>query len=337
MKSEGSSLVAVTGGAGYVGAVLVPKLLRAGHRVRVLDLMTFGDDVLQAHELLEVIKGDIRDASAVGALLRGATAVIHLAAISNDPSYDLDPQLGRSVNYESFAPLVRASIDAGVRRFIFASTSSVYGVSDAPSVTEEHPLCPLTDYSKYKALAEPILLSAASDTFEPVVIRSATVCGWSPRLRLDLTVNILTNHAVNNRKITVFGGSQKRPSVHIEDITDLYAALLEMPARRITGRIFNAGHRNYTVGEIALMVRDVVLRELPGIGDLPLETTPTNDLRSYQISSERIRKELGWEAKRTIEDAVRDLCVAFRAGRVPDPLTDTRYYNVKRLQALTAR
>lgn len=330
-------LVAVTGGAGYVGAVLVPKLLARGFRVRVLDLMTFGDGVLRPHPALEILRGDIRDRAMVRTLVRDASAVIHLAAVSNDPSFELDPSLARSINYDSFEPLVRAAIDAGAQRFLFASTSSVYGVSEAPSVTEDHPLLPLTDYSKYKALCEPILLSYASPTFVPVVIRSATVCGYSPRMRLDLTVNILTNHAINNRKITVFGGAQKRPNVHIEDITDLYADLLGRPAAQVRAKTWNAGHRNHTVSEIALIVRDVVMQQMPELGEIPLVTTATDDLRSYQISSERIRRELGWEPRRSIEVAVRDLCAAFKAGLIPDPMNDDRYYNVRRLQAALAR
>lgn len=331
-----ADLVAVTGGAGYVGAVLVPKLLRGGHQVRVLDLMTYGDDVLPRHERLELLRGDIRDPAAVAELVRGATSFVHLAAISNDPSFELDPRLGRSINYESFEPMVRAAADAGVRRFVYASTSSVYGVSESPSVTEEHPLNPLTDYSRYKALCEPLLLSFASSRFEPIIIRSATVCGVSPRMRLDLSVNILTNHAVHDRKILVFGGSQKRPNVHIEDITDLYAELLRLPARLVSGKTFNAGHRNHTIAEIALIVRDTVMREMPELGEISLETTPTDDLRSYQISSEKIKAELGWEAKRSIETAVVDLCRAFRADRFPNAMSDVRYYNVKRLQAIRA-
>lgn len=329
-----ASTVVVTGGAGYVGAVLVPKLLALGLRVRVLDRFLFGNTVLPVDERLENVKGDIRDEALLQYVLPGADAVIHLAAISNDPSFDLDPRLGKSINYDSFEPLVRAAVAAGVGRFIFASTSSVYGVSDSPEVTEDHPLAPLTDYSRYKALCEPILLRYGSPDFVPVVIRSATVCGYSPRMRLDLTVNILTNHAVNLRRITVFGGNQKRPNVHIEDITDLYAELLRTPAKLVSRKIYNAGSLNLTVAELAQMVRNVVMRELPELGEIALETTSTADLRSYQISSERIKRELGWAPRRTVEDAVVDLCRAFASGRIPEPLTDVRYTNVKLLQTI---
>jgi nucleoside-diphosphate-sugar epimerase len=326
--------VLVTGGAGYVGAVLVPKLLARGYRVRVLDLYLFGDGVLpNGAPGLEEIRGDLRDQARLRAALRGADTVIHLACISNDPSFELDPALSRSINYDAFDPLVRISREAGVRRFIYASTSSVYGVSDQPEVTEDHPLVPLTDYNKYKGLCEPLLLRYQADDFTTVVIRPATVCGYSPRLRLDLTVNILTNHAVNRGNITVFGGSQKRPNIHIDDVSDLYVDLLTMPASALAGQVFNCGYENHTVAELAEIVRTTVLRAMPELAPLPIVTEPTNDLRSYHISSEKIERVLGWKPKRTIEDAVVDLCRAFRAGQIPNPLTDIRYYNVKAVQA----
>jgi nucleoside-diphosphate-sugar epimerase len=325
--------ILVTGGAGYKGSVLVPKLLSAGHAVVVYDMLLFGADGLPTHPNLRVVEGDIRDTARLATALDGVESVIHLACISNDPSFELDPSLSRSINFECFEPLVRACRDAGVKRFIYASTSSVYGVSDAPEVTEEHPLVPLTDYNKYKGLTEPILLRYQSPDFTTVIIRPATVCGYSPRLRLDLTVNILTNLAVNTRKITVFGGSQKRPNIHIEDITDLYAQLLDTPAEVIAGKTFNAGYQNYTVAELGEMVRQIVSREMPELGAITVETSPTNDLRSYHVSSEKIKRDLGWAPKRTIEDAVVDLCRAFREGKIPNPLTDLRYYNVKAIQS----
>src|SRR3954468_23189423 len=197
--------VLVTGGAGYKGCVLVPKLLGAGYGVIVYDLMLFGSAGLPSHPNLKVITGDIRDTQKYAEAVKGSDFVIHMACISNDPSFDLDPSLSRTINYECFEPLVLASKAAGVERFVYVSSSSVYGVSDAPEVTEEHPLVPLTDYNKYKGLCEPILLRHGSPDFVPVIMRPATVCGYSPRMRFDLTVNILTNHAVNRNLITVFG------------------------------------------------------------------------------------------------------------------------------------
>ncbi len=321
--------VLVTGGAGYVGCVLVPKLLEAGYEVVVYDLMLFGTAGLPQHPRLRVIKGDIRDIAAFREALSGVTGVIHLACISNDPSFELDPELSRSINYDCFEPLVVACKKQGVRRFIYASTSSVYGVSDAPDVTETHPLIPLTDYNKYKGLSEPILLRHQSPDFTTVIIRPATVCGYSPRMRLDLTVNILSNLAINKRQITVFGGSQKRPNIHVEDIAELYVQLLETPAALIAGEIFNAAYQNHTVSEIADMVKKIVEQEMPEKAPIEIVTTTSNDLRSYHVSSRKIKEKLGYVPKRTVEDAIRGVCQAFKAGKLPNSMTDENYVNVK--------
>ncbi|MBI2901291.1 MAG: SDR family oxidoreductase [Planctomycetes bacterium] len=329
--------VLVTGGAGYVGAVLVPRLLARGYEVRVLDLYLFGEHVLREHPHLRQIMGDLRNQEVLRDSVAGCDAVIHLACISNDPSFELNPALSRSINYEAFGPLVRISKESGVRRFVYASTSSVYGISDAKDVTEEHPLVPITDYNKYKALCEPVLLAEQSPGFTTVVIRPATVCGYSPRQRLDLTVNILTNHAVNLGKITVFGGGQMRPNIHIEDMVDLYESLLEMPEAKIAGKIFNAGWQNQTVAEIAETVKGVVQKEVPGRERLEVVQTPSDDRRSYHISSEKIRRELGFAPRRTIRDAAGDLVKAFREGRIPDSMNDVRYYNIKTLQKVGLR
>jgi nucleoside-diphosphate-sugar epimerase len=326
--------VVVTGGAGYVGAVLVPKLLEQGHRVRVIDLFLFGREVLpKAHPRLECVEGDIRDQVLLKTVMQGADAVIHLACISNDPSFELNPELSRSINFECFEPMVLIAKEAGVGRFIYASTSSVYGVSDAPDVTEQHPLVPLTDYNKYKGMCEPLLLKHQAPQFTTVVIRPATICGYSPRLRLDLSVNILTNHAVSNRKILVLGGSQRRPNIHVDDIAELYVELLSLPSDKIAGEIFNVAYQNFTIAELAGMVHTVVSREMPELQPIALETSPSNDLRSYHVSSEKIKRVLGWTPKQSLENAVVDLCRAFRSGKIPNSLTDIRYYNVKTVQA----
>lgn len=326
--------ILVTGGTGYVGSVLVPKLLQSGYSVVVYDLMLFPYDELPVHPNLQLVKGDIRDIPRFTSALDGVTEVIHLACISNDPSFELDSSLSKSINYDCFEPLVVACKSSGVRRFIYASTSSVYGVSDAPEVTEEHPLVPLTDYNKYKGLSEPVLLRYQSPEFTTVIIRPATVCGYSPRMRFDLSVNILTNHAVNKGVITVFGGSQKRPNIHIEDITDLYVQLLDFPDYMIAGETFNAGYQNYTIAELAEIVRTVVEQEMPEKMPIKIDTTPSNDLRSYHVSSKKIAAKLGFIPKRTIEDAVRDICNAFRMGKLPDSLEDDRYINVKTIQKI---
>jgi len=323
--------IMVTGGAGYVGAVLVPKLLTQGHQVKVIDLYIYGEDVLRSvkdHPRLTQIKGDIRDRKLLAKEVQGLDTVIHLACISNDPSYELNPALSKSINYDAFIGLVDISKGAGVRHFIYASSSSVYGIKDEPEVTEDLPLTPLTDYSKYKARCEEYLDGAATGDFLVTTIRPATVCGYSPRQRLDLTVNILTNHAVCRGKITVFGGEQKRPNLHIEDMTDLYLFLLDQPPEKIHRKIYNAGYQNYAVRELAEMVRDTLG------GNIVIETTPTDDIRSYQVSSRKLKEELGFEARHTIQDAVRDLKRAFDAGLLPNSLEDIRYFNIKTMLAV---
>jgi nucleoside-diphosphate-sugar epimerase len=323
--------VYVTGGAGYVGAVLVPKLLAAGYRVRVLDLFLYGEDVLPKHERLEPIKGDLRDAVLLRKTIPGCDAVIHLACISNDPSFELNPSLGKSINFDAFEPLVQIARDGGVRRFIYASSSSVYGVKQEQNVTEDLPLEPLTDYSRFKAMCEDVLAKYYAPGFTCCTIRPATVCGYSPRLRLDLTVNILTNHAINKGRITVFGGEQLRPNLHIDDMADLYLRLLEAPSAQIDRKIWNAGYHNLKVREIAELVRRVIGK------DVEIVTEPTNDNRSYQVSSEKIAREFGFRPRHTVEEAIRDLKAAFDAGKVPDPLAAVRYFNIKTMQAISLR
>ena len=321
--------VLVTGGAGYVGSALVPKLLDVGHRVTVLDLYLYGNDVLGAvgdHPKLREVKGDLRDPDNVSDALNGCDAVIHLACISNDPSYDLDPALGKSINFDAFRPLVKAAKKEGVKRFIYASSSSVYGVKDEPEVTEDLTLEPLTDYSKFKALCEEVLEEERVPGFVTCTIRPSTVCGYARRQRLDVIVNILTNHAVNTGRVRVFGGSQKRPNIHIADMVDLYVYLLQQKDEKIDGGIFNAGYENHTLMELAEIVRDVLG------GDLPIDIEPTDDLRSYHVSSEKMRRELGFMPRHTIEDAVRDLVDAFRDGLLPDSMNDPRYFNINRMK-----
>lgn len=322
--------VLVTGGAGYVGSALVPKLLDAGHRVTVLDLYLYGDvhAPLRPNPNLIEVKGDLRDPDTVAQALRGCDAVIHLACISNDPSFDLDPALGRSINYDCFRPLVRAAKAAGVGRFIYASSSSVYGIKEEEDVSEDLPLEPLTDYSRFKMMCEEVLAEEREPGFTTLTIRPATVCGYAPRLRLDLSVNILTNHAINNGVIKVFGGSQKRPNIHVDDMVDLYLNALQWDDAAIDGKIYNAGYENHTILEIAEMVRSVVG------SDVAIEVTPTDDLRSYHISSAKIATELGFRPKRTIADAVSGLKAAFDGGLVPDSMTAPRWYNIKMMQQL---
>jgi nucleoside-diphosphate-sugar epimerase len=321
--------VMITGGAGYVGSKLVPTLLARGYKVTVLDLYMYGEELFadyRGNPNLREVKGDLRNPATVKDALTGCDAVIHLACISNDPSFDLNPDLGKSINYDCFRPLVKASKEAGVKRFIYASSSSVYGVKEEDKVTEELSLEPLTDYSKFKAMCEDVLEEEREKGFVAVTIRPATVCGYAPRLRLDLSVNILTNFAVNRGFIKVFGGDQLRPNIHIDDMVDAYLLLLEADDTKVDGKIFNAGYENHSIMDIANMVKKVVGK------DVEIKIEPTNDNRSYRVSSEKISRELGFSAKRTIEDAVISLKEAFDAGKIPNSFDDEMYFNIKRMQ-----
>ena len=311
-----------------MGAVLVPHLLENGYSVTVFDLMIYGDDVLPKHPNLQSVKGDIRDQALLKELIPGHDVVIHLACISNDPSFELNPDLGKSINLDAFQPLVEISKSCSVKRFIYASSSSVYGIKDEPNVHEEMVLEPLTDYSQFKADCEKILAEYQSDDFTTVTIRPATVCGYSPRQRLDVVVNILTNLAYHKREISVFGGDQLRPNIHIADMAEAYLVLLKAPKEKIADKIFNAGYENQPVTQLAETVQSVVGQ------DVKLVTTPSDDNRSYHISSQKIRAELGFEATHTIRDAVEDLCTAFDKDLLPNSLDNEMYFNIKRMQNL---
>jgi nucleoside-diphosphate-sugar epimerase len=316
--------ILVTGGAGYIGAVLVPKLLEAGHTVTVFDCLLFGTEPLAAvaeHERLTVVEGDIRDHAAVSGLLaKGFDTVIHLAAISNDPSSDLDPDLTKGVNLDALAHLMPAAKEAGVSRFLYASSASVYGIKDTPDVTEDLDLEPITLYAKYKAAGEEILNGLVDDGFCGVSVRAATVCGHSPRLRLDLTINILTSHALTRGAIRVFGGSQLRPNIHIEDLTDFYVFLLTAPAEKVAGQAFNVSIENDSVMGLAQMIQQTVD---PAI---PITVEPTDDIRSYHLSAAKLNDQLGFHPKNPLTKAVQDLMGAFQRGEVD--VTDDRHRNV---------
>lgn len=328
----------VTGGAGYVGSYLIPELLKKNYKVTVYDIMFFGKDFLpKNNKNLEIIKGDIRDHEKLFLSCKGHDVFLNLACISNDTSFVLDEKLSTSINLNAFEPMVLAAKKAGIKRFIYASTSSVYGVSNKKNVTEEHELVPLTLYNKYKGMCEPLLFNHTNNNFKGVVFRPATVCGYAPRTRLDLSVNILTNFAVNKNFIKVFGGEQLRPNLHIHDYCDAVEVLIKAEDGKISNQIFNVGYQNLSINEIAQKVKAVVQKEFPEKGEISIHRTESDDNRSYHINSDKIKKVLGFSPKRSIEIAIKDLCEAFKKNKIIDSFDNDLYFNVKRLQKIQAK
>lgn len=327
--------ILVTGGGGYIGSSLVSRLFRMGHEVRILDAFFFGDEAseLARKKSVSVIRGDIRDLDVVSEALKDVVAIVHLAAVANDPSFDLDPSLGRSINLDALEPLMSLAKARGVQRFVYASSASVYGVSARPTVDESHPLRPLTDYSRYKAAGERILGSLADGSFLTVAVRAATVCGVSLRQRLDLTVNMLTAQAVERKVVTVFGGEQYRPNVHINDLVDVYIRLLTGPETlSISGRALNVGCENLQVAEIARVVGE----EVEDLIDEPvkIEIADSPDQRSYRLTSSRLRRALAIHPQGSVRGAAREVASAIISGRLSRALDDDRYYNVRRMATL---
>jgi len=320
----------ITGGAGYVGSVLTPYLLNKGYEVTVLDLMLYGD-TLNKNKNLNIIKGDIRNIKLLNKTIKSHDVVLHLACISNDPSFELNPALGKEINLDAFEPLVEISKSLGVKRFVYASSSSVYGVKKEKNVDEDMSLEPLTDYSKFKADCEKILLKYNSPNFTTVVLRPATVCGYSPRQRLDLVVNILTNLAYHKREITIFGGEQLRPNIHIKDMARAYELFLNVDSKKISGKIFNIGFENLTVNQLANEVQKVI-----GL-DVKVKKLPTNDNRSYHISSKKIHNELGFVTNFNILNAIEDLKEAFEEKLLSNCLINENYFNIKKMQSINLK
>tara|TARA_B110000003_G_C16601158_1_gene515694 strand:+ start:58 stop:1038 length:981 start_codon:yes stop_codon:yes gene_type:complete len=321
----------ITGGAGYVGSKLVPKLLELDYEVTVLDLMIYGENVLESHNKLKKVKGDIRDKGLLENLIPGHNTVIHLACISNDPSYELNPTLGKSINFDAFEPLVKVSEQSNINRFIYASSSSVYGIKKEKNVTEDMKLEPLTDYSKFKGECEKILNNYKSENFATTTIRPSTVCGYAKRQRLDLVVNILTNHAFHNREIKVFGGDQLRPNVHIEDMVDSYIAVLDAPTKKINGQIFNVGFKNQSVNELADDVKEVIG------DDVKIINSKSDDNRSYHVSSEKIKEILDFQTKFSVKDAVSDLKIAFENKTLINTFNNEFFFNIKRMNNINLK
>ncbi len=325
--------VLVIGGAGYVGTVLVNELLDLGHNVTSYDLMMYGEH-FNLNKNLRSIKGDIRDLKNLEKYVQNQDCIVHLACISNDPSFELNPTLGKSINFDCFESLVEIAKRNSVKKFIYASSSSVYGVKNEKNVTEDKSLEPLTDYSKFKVLCEQVLLRYRSDKFETVVIRPATVCGYSPRQRLDLIVNIFVNHAFNNKKIRIFGGSQLRPNIHIKDMVQVYLDLLNIDTKSLSDPVYNVGFENHKIQDIAKIVQDCFEKRNKKIQIIFEET---DDLRSYHIDSSKIKRELNFLPKKNIKDAVEDLIEAFENKKLTNSMEDIKYYNIKQMNYLNIK
>ena len=330
--------VFITGGAGYVGSSLVPDLLKKNFKVAGYDTMYFGNSFFpKNHSNLKIIQGDIRDQNKLKNACEGYDVFINLACISNDSSFELNEELSTSVNFDAFEPMVISAKKAGIKRFIYASTSSVYGVSKEKNVTEEHPLVPLTLYNKFKGMCEPLLFKHTDKNFVGVVFRPATVCGYAPRQRLDVPVNILTNYAVNKNEIKVFGGKQLRPNLHIKDYCKAVEILLNAEKNKIENQIFNIGYQNMSINEIAKLVKDVVEKEYLNKGQINIVKSSSDDNRSYHINSEKIKKVLGFEPKKSIEMAIKDLCDAFKQKKIINSFENDLYFNVSRLKNIKAK
>ena len=326
----------VTGGAGYCGSRLVPLLLERNYEVTVYDIMFFSDNFLPKNKNLKIVNGDIRDKPKLENACKDHDVFINLACISNDASFELDEKLSTSINLEAFEPMVKIAKSNRISRFIYASSSSVYGVSESENVTEEHPLVPLTLYNKYKGMCEPILLNHTNDDFTGVIFRPATVCGYSPRLRLDLSVNILTNHGFNNKKIKVFGGEQLRPNLHIRDYCDAILLLVEAKKELVKNQIFNVGYENMSIAKIALLVKKVLENKF-GMKNIDIEKSESDDKRSYHINSDKIKKILNFVPKYSVEYAINELATAFKKDIIHNSFDNDIYYNVKTLKKIHAK
>ena len=323
--------ILVTGGGGYVGSMLVPKLLSLGYHVDVVDLFIYGKDVLENHYNLRKIKLDIREIEKIKPILTDCNAVIHLACISNDPSFELNPSLGKSINLDAFEPLVKASKEKKVSKFIYASSSSVYGIKSEKNVNEDMSLEPLSDYSIYKAECEKILNKYSSNNFVVTTLRPATVCGYAKRQRLDVVLNIFTNIAYHNREISIFGGNQLRPNIDIKDMVNAYLKLLETKDDLINGEIFNVGDENLSVKELGVLVKNIVGK------DVKLSVTESEDNRSYHISSKKIFKKLDFKLNSSLKEGIISLFKALNKNYLDDPMNNPKYYNIKTMQKINLK
>lgn len=315
--------VLVCGGGGFVGTVLTPRLLERGYRVKVLDTFWFGD-FLPEHESLTKIRGDMRNSDVVLDALEGIDAVIQLACLSNDPTSDLDADLTKAINYTACNNVIHLARQQHVKRFIYASSASVYGVREETDITEDMKLEPITLYSQYKAAVEETLFGVGAPDFTTVAVRNSTVSGYSPRMRLDLIISIFVMAALKKKLISIEGGTQLRPLIHMQDLVDFYCLLLEADHAAIHQQAFNVSTDNFTVRDVATMVQ----------AQVPCDLTVTSftDPRSYHVNTDKVLGRLGFKPSRPITAAIEEVAVAFERGAIQH--TDTRCYNIRHMKHL---
>jgi nucleoside-diphosphate-sugar epimerase len=330
---KNSKNILITGGSGYVGTRLTHQLIK-NLKVNIVnyDISLFGDDHLPISENYLYVKEDLRNKEALKETLEKnkIDTVIHLACISNDPTFELKSDISKQINFDCFEDLVKISKNCSVGKFIYASTCSVYGITDHPNVTESHPLLPMTDYNKYKADCEPVLLNYLDDKFQGIIIRPATVCGYSEKMRFDVTVNILTNFAFNKGFIKVLGGQQTRPNIHLDDMCNIYEHLITRDIKDFNGKIYNAGIENLKIIEIANIIKKIFLKRMNK--EIEIKIEPSTDKRSYNINSDKIQKELGFKFKKNVSDAVNDLLENFITGNLKNTF-DKKWQNIEVLKA----
>ncbi len=319
----------ITGGAGYVGSRLIPYLLKQNYSITVYDAFFYGN-FLKKNKNLKIVKGDIRNKKLLEKTCKKHDTFLHLACISNDASFELNKKISKSINYDCFESMVLIAKKNGIKRFIYASSSSVYGISKKKNVTEKSPLVPITYYNKFKAMCEPLLLKHTDNSFEGVIFRPATVCGYSPRMRFDLSVNILTNFAYNKGFIKVFGGKQLRPNLHILDYCRVVDKLIVAETHKVANQVFNVGHQNKTILSIASLVKKIVQKKTKK--KILIKITKSTDKRSYHINSKKIESVLNFKPKYSIEDAVNEIIMSFKKKLIRESFDNDSFFNIRTLK-----
>ena len=324
--------ILITGGLGYIGSKLSIYLLNKGYKIRILDINYFGYEHLNDYikkKKIELIIGDISSSQKLKLALKNIDAVIHLAAISDDPTVELDRSLSEATNFHASLKLLKLSESFGIKRFIFASSSTVYGAKKESKVHEKLKLEPISLYGKFKAMFEPYLIKANKKSFQTVSLRPGTVCGISPRQRFDVLVNILTINALINKKIVINGGEQMRTNIHIDDMINIYHIVLEANEKLISGEIFNVSFENFSVVDTALLIKKIIK------DDIEIEIKKeTIDKRSYKLDSSKFIKRFAYKPTKSIEDAVNEIQKKFNDGHFRDGIINDNYYDIRALKKI---